>query len=536
MKRIAVICLAIAVALAAVWVQACRLATRPINPDEHQFIASAVLFAREGKLPYVDYPYMHLPHQTLALGGLYWLGPGHLLLTARIMNATFGLLTLALVAGMVIAAGRRKPASWGLGLVAALALLFNPLFAYTSGLAWNHDGSVFLFLCSVAALWRGFVTRRLRWIAAAGMFLGLAIGVRSTIMPLALPMAAALAWQIVVQRTLTSRALIAFIGAGVAAQIPTLVLAVMAPERFFWGNFGYALLNTRLREDTAFEQAMSLREKFRYLRAVVFPWNDHRRGDLLLLVWAIVIPFVARVARGRRRSVEPPSDKPDAPAADAPPLLLMAALVPFALLGSLLPTPSWVQYYYVCIPLLTVAAGCTVARSFASEVEATTARSALLIAAISIGSLAMVAIESARKLTADEIGLRWPATVVPIQVHEQGVQLSRLTAGRVLTIDPIYAFEGDRPIFSELASGAYAYRVARFMPADKRKRMLVVGPEEIAERLAAEREPPALLIREPRVVGERLSHEDDEAIRAFGLDRRWLATPLDAWHTLFRPE
>jgi hypothetical protein len=464
------------------------------------------------------------------LAGLYRMGAEHLLLTARIMTGTFGLLTLSLVTGLIVAAGRRSFAAWMLGLVAAVVLLFNPLFAYTSGLAWNHDQSVFVLLCSVAALWRGFVTRKALMIGAAGLFLGLAVGVRATIVPIALPMTAALLWQIYMKKTLTTRSLVAFVVAGILTQTPTLILAIQAPERFWWGNLGYAMLNTRLREDTAFERAMSMPDKLTYLRDVVFPWNDHRRGNLLLLVWALVggIAGVFALRSGPSLDAHDPASSATEDRMRAPVWMLLA-LAPFALAGSLLPTPSWVQYYYVCVPLLIVASGCAIASAMSVK------RASCLVCALIVASLAIAAVESARKLTPDERGLRWPSAVVPIEVHKQGQQLAKLTKGRVLTIDPIYALEGGRSIFSELTSGAYAYRVARFMPADDRKRLLIVGPEEIGTRLASERNPPALFIREPRVIGERLSHEDDEAIRTYGITHGWTATPIDARHTLFTP-
>jgi hypothetical protein len=34
---------------------------RGLNHDEHQFVASGVLLARQGLLPYRDFPYFHVP-------------------------------------------------------------------------------------------------------------------------------------------------------------------------------------------------------------------------------------------------------------------------------------------------------------------------------------------------------------------------------------------------------------------------------------------------------------------------------------------
>jgi hypothetical protein len=436
------------------------------------------------------------------------------------MTGTFGLGTVVLVAGMIVAAGRRTLVAWLLGLTAALALLFNPLFAYTSGMAWNHDASVFLFLCSIAALWRGFITRSATMVGAAGLFLGVAVGTRLTIAPLVAPMIIAVLWHIYVKKMLTPRALIVFIAAGLLTQIPTIVLACEAPARFVWGNIGYAGLNTRLRTDTAFDHAMSLREKIRYLIDVVLPLGNHWRGNWLLLLWALPGIFVACWQRSAPTE-GPPDDAPRVP------VRLMVALLPFAWSGAVMPTPTWVQYYYVCVPMLLIAGGCAMAQLLARETAGRLSKS------LAIGVLLAFTVDSACNLDRDTLGLRWPALNIPLAVHDEGVHLAKRTDGRVLTIDPIYALEGGRPIFPELASGAYAYRVARLMSAEDRKRLLIVGPDEIGERLAAESRSPAILVREPRDVGGRLSHEDDAAIRTFALDHGWIATPLDQRHTLF---
>ena len=38
---------------------------KPLDHDEHQFVASGWLVARAGLLPYHDFPYFHLPYLSL---------------------------------------------------------------------------------------------------------------------------------------------------------------------------------------------------------------------------------------------------------------------------------------------------------------------------------------------------------------------------------------------------------------------------------------------------------------------------------------
>src|SRR5207248_10562117 len=45
--------------------------TKRLDHDEHQFISSAVLLARDGLLPYRDYPYFHMPYLIAVYAALF---------------------------------------------------------------------------------------------------------------------------------------------------------------------------------------------------------------------------------------------------------------------------------------------------------------------------------------------------------------------------------------------------------------------------------------------------------------------------------
>src|SRR3954470_9477005 len=52
-----------------------RAMSKPLDHDEHQFIASGALLARRGLLPYRDYPYFHMPYLAGAYALLFRLSP-----------------------------------------------------------------------------------------------------------------------------------------------------------------------------------------------------------------------------------------------------------------------------------------------------------------------------------------------------------------------------------------------------------------------------------------------------------------------------
>src|SRR4051794_38888459 len=111
-----------------------------LNHDEHMYIASAALLAREGALPYRDYPYFQMPGLIFAYAPLL-LTTNNALLIARSFST---LCSLALLA-VLFYAGYDRFRAWPVSLrwpVAAAAVAFvlaNPVFPYTSRLSWNHD-------------------------------------------------------------------------------------------------------------------------------------------------------------------------------------------------------------------------------------------------------------------------------------------------------------------------------------------------------------------------------------------------------------
>src|SRR5437588_10084188 len=75
----------------------CAIAmSRGLNVDEHQFVASGALLAREGFLPYRDYPFFHTPNLPLVYA-LLFRGTDYLLLSARLLSVLCAFLGLIFI-------------------------------------------------------------------------------------------------------------------------------------------------------------------------------------------------------------------------------------------------------------------------------------------------------------------------------------------------------------------------------------------------------------------------------------------------------
>jgi hypothetical protein len=445
----------------------------PLDHDEHQFVASGMLLARDGLLPYRDYPYHHLPYLTFLYALVFSL-TDHVLLAARITSVAFAAGAIAIVAHLVgrIFDDLRPWSRFALGAAFAVVLIVNPLFMYAAGRAWNHDASVFFALLAFYCMHRAAGDRsartqdpggwphEVRWLAASGAAIGLAVGIRSSfafLVPgycigvLLLPGGRDL-------RTVLVRA--AAFSAGVAAaMLPLVPFALVSPEGFLHGNMRYNLeLNPEYRRLLSHQTAMTMRAKLDYLFFEVAPLKRN-----LFLFLAFAATSCALVARkGRRYAFE---------------TRLIVALLPFLVFAALSATPSWYQYYYPLVPYLVLGIAFACADHKAMRWRAVALGAAAVLLAGSVVALRHYG----------EAFERTPRRWTAICLHELGRSMAeRIGFGRMLTLGPIFPLEGGAPIYPELATGPFSYRTASLVPAGERQTLHLAGPEDLERVLTAE--------------------------------------------------
>ena len=234
---------------------------RGLNHDEHQFVASGALIAREGLLPYRDFPYFHVPTLSF-LYALLFQATDYLLLTARSFSILCSWLTLVLIFAAALAWLPPLPAWWrvGIGAATAVLLMTTPSFLHASGRAWNHDFPILLTLLAAVGQvgWlkrthgpMGPLWRLLWWPLAAGVLVGLAASARLTF---AVAGAAFVLSVFLVLPWRTRQAWFAvglFCAGGILGALPALYMLGVAPAQFIFGNLGYAQLNTAYYQQAA---------------------------------------------------------------------------------------------------------------------------------------------------------------------------------------------------------------------------------------------------------------------------------------------
>ena len=444
-----------------------RAMPREASRDEEQFISAGALLVRDGLLPYVDYPYFHLPNLAFVYAGLF-AASDHLLLVARSFNVLCGWLTVLLIFALAARAfhDARSARLW-LAAAAAAAVVASPLFGLTSGSAWNHDLAVLTATAAFAAMLRAFEPAAARWwMVAAGALLGIAIGTRLSFLPLLLPF---VCFAVVGTRDWPDR--LARVGlfatATVVALSPTILLALSAPEQFFFGNFVYnGPLNRAYRAATG-NPGIDLSSKFLFaIRMLKFPHN-------IALIGAFAYLAIWRPARHGWKSFLAQRN-----------IAFVVACVLFLSIGALAPSPSYKQYYYAFVPFLVLACVFGFTRAMRHDSARRPALAASALALISVAAIA-VDLPLLRHLAAPG---EWPV----VRVHALGRELREQTSGPVLTLSPILPLEAGLDIYKEFATGPFAWRTAAFLPPGHKAVFGMVDAASL-EAFLATASPPAIL-------------------------------------------
>lgn len=428
--------------------------SKDLSHDEHQHVAAGMLLAREGLLPYRDFPYLHTPYLVFVYGSLFYL-TGHPLLAARSFTALCDALTVSVLVFAVYGLFRNRTKGLKLALSFSTAVLFltSSLFTYTAGRAWNQDPSVLFFL--VSGLLYFAATRQLRagpFLLLSGLSLGIAIGLRITIAPVTLPFLLGLIYFPDGQNKATLGLLFA-LGLCVAL-LPLSVLFVLGPEGFAFGNIEFPRLAVVQRELSGNPRTMTLWRKLRYLiKEVVYP------NYPLFLATGVCL-----VLRWKERDFRQKG------------LLFLAGLLPFVLLGCLAPSPVFYQYFYILLPvglfmILFAIASLSDARLIGIAV-ATLSLCAGLSAVSGVSSYADIPV------------LLTPARWSPMKIHQTGQRVKSLAGtGKVLTLAPIIPLEGGLSIYPAFGTGPFGWRVASGLTSPRRQAVKLVAPDDLPQFL-----------------------------------------------------
>jgi hypothetical protein len=467
-----------------------RAASAGFSHDENQFIASGQFLADHRLLPYVDYPYTHMPYAT----GFYAVTAAmsdYDFLAGRLLNAaTWALCTLFITWNIrffsrlhpaaqasrddVSAAPSSDPSFPQLlaEFVLALVFLYHPaMMGHIDGPALNHSyatlfGLVVLLLFGIALQQRGFPRWLLFW---SGIFAGLAAFTRLNYAALAVVLLLCLILYIVaVTRPRRYLPLIPP-GAGLLlASIPTAILAILAPAHFFYGNIVYVRLNTAYYSQLAFRLNMTMSSKFQSFAGSLL----HSPIDIILYAGLAVFGVWSLYRFLKTRSVASIAD---------------LALTGFALvlaLSAFAPTPTQPQYFFAPLPFMLVILGILGTRLGLGHPIRWISASLLVLLAL-FATLRLQSIRVPNPLS--ELGfLSRPSQWTPVQMHAFDESLrGYVPDGRILALVPMLPLEAGYGSYPFTATGTFSWRTSLLLTPARRLQYGVTSPEELPQLLQA---------------------------------------------------
>ena len=308
--------------------------------DENQFIAAGQLLADHGLLPYLNYPYTHMPYGALLYAISALVSP-YDFLAGRLLNAlAWFICSLLIGKAFWPVAARSRPVLlllWEFTVV--YIFLSNPILHHVVGNALNHSFAALFGLVALTLFLRAARSDAAGMRAAFGA--GAAVCIAGLIRFNYASLIVSLGVLLLMHRLLAPvasqlRSVVAY-GAGVlAATIPALGLLIAAPNGFIYTNFVYIRLNTIYYEELLYRVNMQLGQKlldfWSYLLATPL---DFALYTLLLIT---LIRHLFSYVRLRTE-------------ADFGRLVLATSALALAV-TAFVPSPTQPQYFLAAIPVL----------------------------------------------------------------------------------------------------------------------------------------------------------------------------------------
>jgi len=421
-----------------------------IDHDEHQYLTSGYLLAKEGLLPYFHYPYFQLPNITF-LYALLAVSTDYLLFGARLLTAFFGW-GVGVVLYRIILHLFDNQKLWqkhGLASTFTILLFLNPLFNYAAWKAWTHSLPM---LFTLLAYWylikhwdRNSFSKAVFW---SGFFLSLALGTRISYAFFIPVFLVFIVWQTkswIVFRN--------FAFGGILGGLPSILFLLSIPRKFW-----YNVVQYHTEVDTAYFEEMNYDRSFAELWQYFINRIQENGNEyfLWLFVFGFITFFIFSMLKKR------------------PPNIIFyftLALLPCALAGAFSKVVTFPQYYFAAVPFVLLA--------LALSVRIFPIRWATFLS-ISVALALFILLSSTWQFS----HLRSPSDWKPLGIHKESLSLQTLIKGeKVLTLSPLYVLEAGGQIYPAFANGPFAWRTSHLIEKDQRKEMGIVGNEDLEEYL-----------------------------------------------------
>ncbi|QLL65975.1 hypothetical protein [Sinorhizobium mexicanum] len=427
---------------------------------------------------YTDFFYNHPPGSAWLFYGIGKIvGSDHLMLAGRVSIFLTWILLLAVIGWITYALTRSALVAW----CAAVLTVTNELFLSQTGMtATNNLLPLPFSLLGVGLFVLAVKDRRALplVVGAAGFCLSIAASFKISAVAFIPPVAIAAfflprGYQF---RQRLLRVVLPLALGGLLGGLPILVPLVSDPQMFLAHVLGYHTgPHLQYWQDPAVESegaSVSWAAKLLLAQSV---WLSATVAVAISAVLTLFLAWFLSPAGNERLLVAP--------------LLVVAGAFVCSVALSLIPTPGFPQYFgppLICLPL-------TLALLYAGLGHETRRYMQPGLIAATIVVLAVAAPRLAQYLPTVSHPERWTV----LRVHEAGETVAeRLAAagvsGKVATLSPIYPLEGGLPVYQELATGPFAYRIADIADPKLAAFYKMTSPTTIGALFDAD--PPAALL------------------------------------------
>lgn len=458
-----------------------NIMNNPIDHNEHMYISAGVL-VKDNAL-YRDFAFLQMPYLPLVYGALYKVtGTEHYLLWGRFFSFLFmGLSTL-----LVYLISSRLTRSLFVSTFLVLFFVLNEVIIvcmqessnYMMPIAFSLLG-FYLFITSVREERVNFPG-----VFLSGLSLAIATGAKLyyagailpfVIMSLVYPISPGPVFSGLKKRF--ENVFFPLSLGIVAGLLPALYYFMKYPDFFVFNNYGYHKINTLWIEVSGVASGMSAAAK------VLFGWRMllDLPGNIVLFVALTFVFFAAAGGWGLKKDTLKGLLRMD--------VLLAALLVLFATLAYFMPSPLRVQYAALLIPFAIVLTACLY--GFVSERNRQWVKVlfvCLFLVSVSSGRVGLFKYID-RLYDTDE----W----VGVKIHDSALNVRESIGGgegegKVATLAPLFAVEAGLPIYRELATGPFLYRVGDLMQAGIRDYYGGTSPASLAGLL--DEDPPGAIL------------------------------------------
>ncbi|MFN2199581.1 MAG: glycosyltransferase family 39 protein, partial [Caldilineaceae bacterium] len=445
--------------------------------NEQMYVAAGYLLNHSERL-YQDFAFVQTPYTPLIYALAFRLSGGFYLLTAKLVNFGF----FAVAAALIYLITRRETRDMVFSLTLLALFLANYYLLRTVIEASNYTipmacslGAYYLFVRSLDS------RRRSVMFFLAGVLLAVAVGAKLYYATLAVPFGlAALAYPR--RASLRSR-----IGAGalplvagtVAGALPLLYYAARDWDRFAFNNLGYHLLNAQWREANGSTATMTWSSKLDTARDLLA-----NPSYLLIVAWLALAVAVVLAQQNKIRRSDVLSCS----------VVLSGLLTATALLTAFTPRPLFPQYFAMPIPFALALMAALYAQMLPPYRR--TLRQSAVIAAILV-TITVLPRHTGSLRSALQGDDRWAGTeaVEVSRFIRDAIETSATSSGspgKILTLSPVYAIESDLPIYPELATGSFVFRIGDLLSQEERERYHATSVSTISDLLDAD--PPAAIL------------------------------------------